>query len=246
MYRKILGICMALVALGALAIGPASASAKTHLTDTSGGVTTLVGTNNLVKAIGTVGKFTAGSLTVNCNENMITGTVDQNNSVTGEVKASITKAQFDSSLTTSETDCESSLGATRVKIPALESPTNGSWCLQNGAGDTGSVFGRACTTEGAGTITFILEVTGVTSCYYTRSTPLAGTFDTPGASKASMLTVTAGQTFTREAPSSTFFCPPEGSITEMTFGIYTDTAAGTGTKEWDDAASTADPIWFAE
>lgn len=237
MHKKILGICAALVALGALAIGPATAMAETHFTDTTEGVNTTVGAGAKLKAIGTVAVFKAGeSLTVTCNENFLTGAVHRDEA--GTVEASITNAQFDSNLTESPTDCSSSLGATRVTIPALEG--GGTWCLKNGVGDNGSVFGRACTAESVGVITFILDVTGVTSCKYKREAAIAGTFSTPENHSASVLTVAGGQKFVLDEPN--IFCPKEGEITEMSFGIYTDTAEGT--NNWDDAASTADPVWL--
>jgi hypothetical protein len=110
--------------------------------------------------------------------------------------------------------------------------------------DTFNVFGKNCGEAGNGTITFKLDVTGLAECPYTRSGAVSGTFTTPTDHSASTLKVTGEPEFTREG--TNIFCPASGKITQMSFNLYTDTATGTGTNEWDDAASTADPVWFAE
>jgi hypothetical protein len=230
-------------------MAPSAALAETHLTDTSGGVTTLVKTGSKIKGIADgTSTFSGSGLTINCNENYITGEVVKNEN--GEVRGTINGAGFDSNLTQSPTDCESTLGAGLITIPELvQNGGTKHWCLENNKGtDNFTIFGRNCGGEGNGSFTFILEVTNGPSCFYKREAAITGTFTTPVNHEASTLGVTGEPAFRREEPSS-FLCPIEGKITKMAFNLYTDTDNSITSKErtehWDDLASTADPVWLA-
>ncbi len=241
MQRKILAICAALVALGALTIAPAMASAAT-LKDTTGGVTTTVAVGSKIKAISEgTSIFTAGSLSVKCNENFMTGEVVKNNGT--NIEGTITDARFQGP--ESETKCESSLGAVKVTIPALKNEGGtGHWCLKNVPGeDRVEVFGRSCTEAGNGVLTFILDAPLGVTCRYQRKASVVASYTTDnGSHEATTLSLLNSPEF--ELHQSTFGCPSgNGKITEMKFRLYTDTATEAETNVWDDAASTSDPVF---
>jgi hypothetical protein len=251
MHRKILGICTAMLAFGILAIGPAAALAATHLDEPTGNV--VVGAK--IKAIGGGANsnhysiFKGEGLEVTCNENYLTGTLHKTEN---PVEGTITAGAFDSNLNASGTDCKSNLGATRVTLPQLEKTPAEHWCLVSAANDTFNFFGRSCTSEGNGKLTFILDNTPLgIQCAYVREAAVAGTFKTGvlGAEQTTQLKVTGEPVFNTELPSNSL-CPATGKISNMTFGLYTDTESTTSTAHekttnWDRAADTADPITIA-
>jgi hypothetical protein len=104
MYRKILGFCAALVALGAPALAPSLASAHT-LQDTEVGKTVPVKVGNHIWADtdpGTVAIFTGPWGSVECNENIMTATVTKNNGE--QIQATIEKAYIQSNSTAEATE----------------------------------------------------------------------------------------------------------------------------------------------
>jgi hypothetical protein len=250
MHRKIHGICAALLAFGAVLIGPASALAVTHLVDAGGNVK--VGA--LIKGIGGGANsahhftFKGEGLEMTCNENYLTGSLHK---AENPVELTITAGAFDSNLNASGTDCKSNLGATRVTLPQLEKTPAEHWCLVSSANDTFNFFGRSCTTEGNGKLTFILDNTPLgIQCAYVREAALTGTFKTGtlGAEQTTQLKVTGEPVINTELPSNSL-CPATEKIVSMTFGLYTDTESTSSTlhektTNWDRAADTADPIWI--
>jgi hypothetical protein len=220
MHKKILAICAALVALGALAI-PAAASAAVTLREA--GATVATGSGILTKGLG---EFTcsAGELTVNCFKSEMAGTVVKNNGTT--VELTIKTAKFGGTAAGEACTGSSFIGATTVDIPGLVSGTS-HWCIKNVPGeDKFELIGANCVTA-AGTLTFTLTGFFI-NCSYTRSTPVTGTFTTTtGSFGATTLTLGANQTFNSEGG----FCPATGSITR--WGNVLNTTNGT-TLQLDD------------
>lgn len=231
MQRKILAICAALVAVGALAIAPAMASAAATLQDTSGGVRTKLPVGAKITGYSTgISKLTGSGLTVECNENILTGTVHKNDGE--EAQVTIEDAWFQSSLTTEGTHCKSNLGNATITIPALTNfGGKGHWCIRNIPGkDEWELWGNNCTTgTNTGSLTFVVHI-GSLSCYYRRApetAPVKGTLTTDnGEHKAAVLTMSndagdTGITFTKEEPSG-FLCPHTGLLSNLVFDLFTD------------------------
>ena len=233
MHRKILGICAALVALGAFAIAPSMASAIT-LQDTEGGLTTKVEVGKKVVALtdpGTIAKFSAG-INVECNENILTGSVHKNDGIESQI--TIEAAWFQSNLADApneKTECWApSTGQTvTVTIPDL---TNSGgklhWCIRSIPNkDEWEVWGNNCTTDPTtGKFTFILDFTGGITCSYERTTPIKGTFTTVKEHQ-SMTLSHPGAEFKTDT-SSSIFCPASGTLSEFKFNVYTDTEGAIG------------------
>lgn len=234
MQRKILAICAALVALGAFAIVPAMASAATLKDTNAKGETEPVALNSKIIATSTGTSVFSGGLTVECNENIMTGEVDKNNGT--EAQITITHAYFQSNFTTEGTKCKSGSGPVTVTIPGLTSGGGTKhWCLRNvPAKDEWELWGNNCTTEvGSGELTFILDLAGV-ECAYKRTTVVKGTYTTSAAEHlAATLTMTNDKnekgedegfvTFSKE--SGGILCPTTGRLSNMVFDVYTDTEA---------------------
>jgi hypothetical protein len=225
MHKKILAICAALVAIGALAI-PAAASAAVTLRE--GGASLAAGAKITATQDTTdpISVFSASGLLVECNENWMTGVIHRNDGT--NVEGTIESAKFQSNLNETGTACKSpQLGPTTVTIPILtnepktgEGRGEGHWCIKNIAGeDKFEVQGRACTSTGTQTLTFILE-SSIATCSYTRSTPVSGTFTTTTGANATTLSVTGEPEFSRE--SGGILCPAVGKITKMKFELFTD------------------------
>lgn len=230
MYRKILAIC---AALAALAVVPSQVSATT-LKAVSGGVETTVATGSkfVAESEETLG-FTSGLGTVSCNENILTGSVDKNDSK--EFQLTIEDAWFQSKLTTEGTKCHGTgfIGNTTVTIPGL---TNGSvknthWCIRSIPGtDNWELWGNNCTTEpGTGALTFVLEDASIT-CYFKRSGTIQGTFTTDtGTHEATTLNMTGEpETATEPGTNHSVFCPSSMKLSNMKFKLYLDGATTSG------------------
>src|SRR4051794_21214157 len=162
MHRKILGICAALVAIGALMAIPALAAASPVVTENG----VKVETGKKIVAIGEEkSEFNAGSgiLKVACDDFWLTGTLVANTGTT--IQGTIERASFNNkNATTGETEpCSGTLGATTVSIPGLVAGTS-HWCLHAAEkpADQFSLVGANCGTA-TGTVTFVL-VAGGTTC----------------------------------------------------------------------------------
>jgi len=242
MHKKILAICAALVALGALVVAPTMASAATLKDTTTGAVEDTLAVGAKILAISEeTSVFQAGSLNVECNENYLTGEVHQNNGT--QILGTITHAKFQGP--ESETKCKSSLGATRVTIPALTNEGGtGHWCVQSvPEEDKFQVFGRSCTEAGNGVLTFVLDAPLGVTCRYKRELPVTGTLTTNTNHEAATLSVTGEPVFNREETSSGL-CPPAsepGKIKSMKFRLYTDKCE---TGQWHCTAATENPVYI--
>lgn len=255
MHRKILAICAALIALGVLAIAATGASAATTIQDTVGSETkplapTKVGPPHelgaKITAYSTGTSFLKGSgLTVECNENLLTGSIHKNDG--NEVQATIEDAWFQSNLNASGTKCKSNVGEATITIPALTngSAKTGHWCIRTVPNnDNWELWGNNCTTEvGTGELTFIVD-TPLGECKYKRTAAVKGTFTTPANHTTSELVMSndaglAGVKFTLEAGG--FFCPVEGLLSEMKFDLFTDPGTS-GT--YVNPAVAPNPVWL--
>jgi hypothetical protein len=248
MQRKMTGLFAALVAFGAFALVPAISSAH-GLTDTSGGLTTKVEVGSKIAAYnepGSTVKFNAGGLVVECGETTLLGKVHANpHTVGGAVLGTIEDAFFRG--TEAETKCKSTLGAATITIPALtQAGGTGNfshWCIKTKPEtDKFEVEPRNCTVAAGGEFTFLLHAAG-TTCGYTRTANLTGTFTTTAATHgAATLSLDKEQALTKHVGG--FLCPASGKLEEFNFEIFTDTA-GTTPGTWRDAKNTADPIWIS-
>ena len=229
MYGKVTAICAALVAVAALMIAPSAVTAAATLQDTSGGVTTKLepGVKFTGYSLGTYVVKGAG-LTMECNENIITGSVHKNDGT--EFQLTVEDAWFQSNLNASGTKCKSNLGEIMITIPKL---TNGTlatshWCIRNAPNtDNFELWGNNCTTEvGTGEFTTILD-TPAGECKYKRTTAIKGTFttETNGKHEAALFTMSndaglEGIKFTRHE--GAFICPVETLFSGLKFQLFTD------------------------
>ncbi len=242
MSRKTLATCAALVAFGVLAIAPAMSSAA-RLVD---GTNTTVITNDAqivgYNGVGQPPVVNSAGLKVECEHVTVTATVHNTGVVGGSVTGTITHATFAG--TEPQTDCKSSLGAARIKIPALTNEGGTThYCLEQKANtDEFLVTPNGCTLSPTNHVfTFILEVTGGFKCYFTRSEALSGTFTTGDASPVT-LSVNKAKFNTETGPSHSIFCPASIDLENFKFQMYTDTDVTNGT--WRHAASVADPVFI--
>ena len=228
MSRKILAICAALVAFGALAVAPSMASAALTLQDTEGGITTKLrppenpepAAKIIADGIGSA-KFIGGGTTIECNENVLTASVHKNDG--NEIQATIEGAWFGSNLTPEGTKCKSGLGNVTVTIPGLTNAGGTKhWCIRTVPGkDNWQLWGNNCTTEPTtGELTFILDI-GFLTCRYKKTGFVEGTFNTTNTHETLKLTLSGEPGFTLEAESS-FGCPAEGKLSNFVFDVYTD------------------------
>lgn len=218
MPKKILGICLALVALAAFVI-PVSASASAILRDTASDVLTPLAVGAKFKAIQDEHfVFEAAGVQYTCDHYWMTGEVHTNDTTSG-ITGTITAAAFNGSEVETKCNGGSLLGPLKLRIPALTNEGGtGHWCIKNKAGlDEFEVLPHGCTQTG-GEFTFIFE--GNIKCLYVRSAGISGTFTTT--SHPSPATLAFGATeFTKETGSS-FLCPSSWRITTMKFNLYTE------------------------
>ncbi|MGE5335884.1 MAG: hypothetical protein ACM3JL_00480 [Nitrososphaerota archaeon] len=223
MSKKLIAACMALAAFAAFAVAPSIAAAEnspevTHPT----GTTLATGTKITATNVGET-KFTSTLPPILCNSAYMTGELTENTG--SSVKADITAAGFTGTGTGG--DCT---GGELLVHPTPETGTNGlPWCLTSNSEmvtDEFKVRGGSCTEEPR-PIEFALDITGVATCTYQRTTPISGTFTTHP--EDAILTIT-GVAFTKTTGQS-FFCPTTGEL-EMSFTLETDT-------------ETAEPIYIS-
>jgi len=220
MHKKILGICAALVALASFAIAPAMAAASPLLKE--GATTVAVGSKLTATGLNS-SEFSSGFITVKCNDYWMTGEVTKN--TTGEVKGTIEKASFNNwnEAKTATEDCSSTLGATKVTIPALTNEGGTQhWCIE-ATSETigvGSVAPHSCGGTG-GSFTFVLDVTNFFGshviCRYTKSTNIPIVY-TVG---SDVVSLQGEQEFKREETSSSS-CSEVGKLKNMSFTLETD------------------------
>lgn len=189
MHKKTLALCVGAVVLATFALAPAMASAVV-LTDKTGVVpanTILRGTNTGI-LVWTI----PGSGKIECSTSTMEGEVTENSG--SSFKWNVTGAGF--SGTGASGDCTSPLGAVKVTTPSLP------WCLSSKTADAFEIRGGKCS-ESAKSLTFSMDVTGVGTCSYSKSS-VAGTFTT--AVEKSAFSVEK-QEFAGAGEGNSFFCP---------------------------------------
>jgi hypothetical protein len=220
MSKKLIAALMALAAFGALAM--ASTASATTLTQPTG---TAVATGTKVKATN-IGNtvFTAGSNTVTCSNDVLTGTITNN---TSEIEGTIETASFKG--TEAEEKCSSNLGPTRVTTTGGATFFGTPWCVTAGAEDKLTIRGNSCANK-ARAITFAFDMTIFgfpVECKYERTTttgPITGTYTTDITGDAIGTILPAGSAVQPEE-GNPFGCPGAGAL-EMKFTLETDPASG--------------------
>lgn len=176
MNRKIIGICVALVAFAAFASIPAMSSAAA-LRDTVNKELVLIQPGKKIVAYneeGTATKLTGNNgLVVECQEAKMTGSVHANpGGAAGTILGTIEDAWFNG--TEAETRCSSSLGAAKVTIPGLTNEGGTQhWCIKSLPEDEFQVEPHSCTGTG-GEFTFVITAGGLT-CRFKRAANILGT-----------------------------------------------------------------------
>jgi hypothetical protein len=224
MRSKSFAACMALAILGVLAVLPAMAWAANNPLVVENG--TAVATGTKIAANNTeVTKMTTSLGTIECPTATMTGELVKN--TTGSVEGNITSAVF------------SGTGAQQAGAPAPEcttaeilvgdttvtpnTPTNGlPWCLRATAVMSEHEFqvrGNSCD-RASRPIRFALDVTGIGTCTYERTTAIPGKYTT--STTDSVLSISEVE-FPRI--SGPFGCPNAGWL-DMKFTMKTDVAGG--------------------
>ena len=247
MHRKILGLLTALVALGAFAAMPAIGSAATLTETTAGGVV-----HKVPAGAGIIGEGTGATkltspgfeaLNIECNENVITGSVHRNsNSI---IEGTITDAWFQGNYFAGDTHtpCRNNLGSkvfirtnltndgTTVERqvthkegnPPIDLRTH--WCVEgNAVNDNFNVNPRNCT--GVNTaFRFSVHLPGLV-CGFKRTTAIPGTFNTSNThTNVAELTTAEEIEFVTDSTikEHSGFCPAVGKLDNFSFPLYTDT-----------------------
>jgi hypothetical protein len=189
MHKKIIAASLGVIALAAFALAPAVASAVV-LTDKTGvvpGNALLRGTNTGILV------WTFSGNKIECSTSTMEGAVVENSGTA--FKWNVTGASFSGTGTSG--DCTSSLGSIKVTTPSLP------WCLSsNKTADAFEIRGGKCS-EAAKSLTFSMDVTGVATCSYTKSS-VAGTFTT--AVEKSAFSINE-QEFSGAGEGNSFLCP---------------------------------------
>ncbi len=198
MHKKLMLACMAIAAFAAFVIAPAASATNLKENGTTVGVgASIKGTNTA----GTVTKFTAEGLNVECTHAELKGKVTRDDS--GIIEGTIPKGAYGVNYTFSSPpseDCTSALGPVR---PTLNSEI----CLKIANSDAGTATGCG------GNISFTLDVTNFgISCTY--STASVANSITTGTGEVTVSEQKAGLT------EGGFLCPPEGKL-DLNFVLTT-------------------------
>jgi hypothetical protein len=188
--KKIISICMGVIALASLMLVPSGASASPVLTDTGSKVppgTILRGTNTgiLVWTISSGGKG-------ECSKVVLEGAVTENSG--SSVKENIEAASFEG--TGSGGDCTSPLGQIKVTNPSLP------WCFSTNKVGAFTIRGGECSEASRG-ITFTMDITGVTNCSYPKAS-INGTYTAEGSSTTFKV---SEESFSGSGEGNGIFCP---------------------------------------
>jgi len=213
MSKKLIAACMAIAAFAALAMA-STASAAPVITHPTGTVLA-TGVNLQATNVGET-KFISPSLTVACTTAKLTGPL-KSNSTAGGFQGEVTSATFNGTGTGGDCTSTGSFFTGSVGV-TTNTGTNGTpYCIKNTLNDNLEIRGGACASA-TRPIRFALDLTGLVTCTYERTTGIAGTFKThPEDAQGS---VNSGQTFSLV---SGFACPSTGELS-MTFTLETDTA----------------------
>jgi len=199
MHKKLITACLAIAAFAAFVVAPSASAVNL----TSNGVTVPAGT--WVTGTSNLARFIAGSNTLTCDHNHISGTVTVD--ANGTIAATIAAGTPTFHGTDVSTDCTSNgLGPVHPTV-------NSELCLHI-ANKTD--FGTITGCEGK-VVTFTLNFTNLgIACKYEKAS--IGTEITTSANPAAVR-IRPGELAKGEA-SNSIFCPPEGEL-EMEFSLFT-------------------------
>jgi len=162
MHKKFMLACMAVAAFAAIVVAPA-ASASPVLTSGTGGPVVPIGTSIVWLHTGNI-EFT-GSVTIDCSNARLTGTVTKNSG--SQIKAEIPKGSASITGTGTGGDCTSTLFGSPAKVTV-----NSKLCFETVEGTDNAKF------SGCGAnISYTIELTGNGPCKY-ESASSTGTFKT--------------------------------------------------------------------
>jgi hypothetical protein len=214
MSKKSIPAYMALAFIVSAVLAPASSAAPviTHPT----GTVLATGVNLQATNVGEI-KFISPSLTIACTAAKLTGLL-KSNSTAGGFTTEITSGTFTGTGTGG--DCTSTGSFFTGSVAwTFNTGTNGTpWCIKNTLNDNLEIRGGACSAA-TRPIRFALDLTGLVTCTYERTTGIAGSFKTHP--EDAQWSFTAGQTFSLV---SGFGCP---STTELSMSFTQETDTGT-------------------
>ena len=223
MRSKLIAACLGLAAFVAFAAMPALATAKNTPLVVENGTAVATGTKIQATNVG-ITKMTTSLGTIECSTAILTGTLTKN--TTGTVEGNITSAKFGGTgalqAGAEEPECTTKaiLGGDTTVTPSTA--TNGlPWCIRSTeamATDEFQVRGNECA-KAARAIRFALDVTGIGTCTYERSSaePIPGTSTT--STTDSVLSIS--EVNFPAVAGNPFGCPGSGKL-DMSFTMETD------------------------
>lgn len=248
MNKKLITTCVAFAAFAIFAIAPATSSAH-WLKETAGGQLIFANPGNKFVAYSEEGMAPArfqgsNGWVIECDENILTGTIHANHDVNGNVQLTVEDVWFQGK--EPETQCKSTLGPAKVTVPAVTNFGGAQhWCIKTAIGtDNFATEPHNCTGAG-GAFTFIVHMGGI-KCAFERKENMPGTFTTGDVlNKPATLRLLEGQKFvTDPAVEHSFMCPPEWTLNNVAFELYTDT--GPTSNQWRNPLDTVDPLFLTE
>lgn len=247
MHKKIMVACFALAAFAAFAIAPATSSAH-WLKETVNGQPFIIPAGAKVVAYSEEGKPAifkgSNGWVIECDENIMTGSVHANHDVNGNVQITIEDVWLQGH--EPETQCSSSVGPAKVTIPAVTNfGGKEHWCIKTMIGtDKFQLEPHNCTGVG-GAFTFIVHMGGI-KCAFERKANLEGTFTTGDVeNKPVTFKLNDLQQFvTDPTVEHSFLCPPEWTLNNALFQLYTDT--GPTSNQYRNPLDTVDPVFMTE
>jgi len=219
MRSKLFAACLSLVAFAAFAVPSLASASNTPLVVENG---TALATGTKIEGVNVgVTKMTTSIGTIECSTAIMTGTLTKN--TTGTVEGDIETAQFGGTgakaAGADEPECTTKafLGGDTTVTPSTG--TNGlNWCLRSTSTMATHEFqlrGNACTSASR-PIRFALDVTGIGTCQYERSTAVPGTHTTSTTSS----TLSISEVEFPAVSGNPFGCPSNGKL-DMSFQIRT-------------------------
>jgi hypothetical protein len=247
MHKKIMVACFAVAAFAAFAIAPATSSAH-WLKETVGGQPIIIPAGAKVVAYSEEGQPArfqgSNGWFVECDENILTGSVHANHDVNGNVQITIEDVWFQGH--EPETQCTSTMGPAKVTIPAVTNFGGGAhWCIKTLIGtDKFLLEPHNCTGVG-GSFTFVVHMGGL-KCAFERKENMEGTFTTGDVGNQPVtFKLNPNQKFVTDlAAEHSFLCPPEWTLNNVLFQLYTDT--GPTSNQYRNPVDTVDPVFMTE
>jgi hypothetical protein len=244
MNRNLIRACVAFVAFAAFAVAPASSSAH-WLKETVGGVPTIIQPGAKVVAYSEENQPArfkgSNGWVIECDENILTGSVHANHDVNGNVLITIEDVWFQGK--EAQTQCKSTLGPAKVTVPAVTNFGGAQhWCVKTIIGtDEFNLEPHNCTGAG-GAFTFIVHMGGI-KCAFERKENIKGTFTTGDiANQPATLKLFESKFVTDPAVEHNIMCPAEWTLSNALFQTYTDT--GPTSNQYRNPLDTADPIFL--